>query len=64
MKAILDMYSKEIDTKRSLVSDTKGFLSITSRDEGMVLLSMWINQPNLITFTLQEWDDICTTEMN
>lgn len=64
MKAILDMYSKEIDTKRSLVSDAKGFLSITSRDEGMVLLSMWINQPNLITFTLQEWDDICTTEMN
>ncbi|CAO3677899.1 unnamed protein product [Rhizopus stolonifer] len=64
MRAILDMYSREVETKKSLVSNEKGFLSIKSRDEGMVLLSMWINQPGLIISTLQEWEDICTTEMN
>ncbi|KAI9267414.1 hypothetical protein BY458DRAFT_196929 [Sporodiniella umbellata] len=64
MKAILNMYIQEVETKKSLVSNRKGFSNIKSRDEGITLLSIWINQPSLITPILQEWDDICATEMN
>lgn len=62
MKKIVEMYSLELNTKRSLVSG--GIRNILTREEGVVMLSIWINQPSLIKSTLDEWDDICMTEMN
>lgn len=41
-----------------------GIRNILTREEGVVMLSIWINQPSLIKSTLDEWDDICMTEMN
>lgn len=63
MKIILEMYTAELNTKRSLVSDKNGIKTLLTREEGVVLLSIWINQPSLTKSTLQEWQDICTTEM-
>ncbi|KAI8642801.1 hypothetical protein BD408DRAFT_443179 [Parasitella parasitica] len=60
--AITDMYRQELDTKKSLASST-GFSGITTRDEGVVLLSVWINQPNIVESALHDWDDICSIEM-
>lgn len=62
MKVIVEMYSLELNTKRSLVS--KGIRNILSREEGVVLLSIWINQPSLVKSSLDEWEDICMTEMD
>lgn len=62
MKAIVDMYALELNTKRSLVSE--GIRNILTREEGVVMLSIWINQPSLIKSSLDEWDDICLTEMD
>ncbi|KAI7899837.1 uncharacterized protein BX663DRAFT_519667 [Cokeromyces recurvatus] len=62
MQTIIDMYKKELNTKNSCIS-SKGFKSVLSREEGVVLLSVWINQPHLIKSTIQEWDDICKTEI-
>ncbi|CEP10169.1 hypothetical protein [Parasitella parasitica] len=62
LAAITDMYRLELNTKKSLVSST-GFAGITTREEGIVLLSIWINQPSIVKSALQEWDDICSTEM-
>lgn len=63
MEIILEMYKAELNTKRSLVSDKNGIKTILTREEGVVLLSIWINQPSLTKSILQEWQDICTTEM-
>ncbi|CAO3655555.1 unnamed protein product [Mucor hiemalis] len=63
MEIILEMYRAELNTKRSLVSDKNGIKTILTREEGVVLLSIWINQPSLTKSILQEWQDICTTEM-
>ncbi|KAI9357854.1 hypothetical protein BD770DRAFT_388502 [Pilaira anomala] len=61
MQILVNMYSLELETKRSLVSN--GIKNILTREEGVVLLSIWINQPSLVKSSLQEWVDICTTEM-
>ncbi|KAK4517519.1 uncharacterized protein ATC70_000858 [Mucor velutinosus] len=63
ISTITDMFKSELNTKRSMVS-AAGFSSLTTREEGMVLLSIWINQPSIVESTLQDWDDICSTEMN
>lgn len=63
MKLILEMYTAELNTKRSLASDKNGIKTILTREEGVVLLSIWINQPSLTKSILQEWQDICTAEM-
>ncbi|KAI8997185.1 hypothetical protein BDB01DRAFT_845863 [Pilobolus umbonatus] len=60
MEVILSMYSAELEVKRSTVT---GLRNIMKREEGLVLLSIWINQPSLVKSTLQEWEDVCTTEM-
>ncbi|KAF1807644.1 hypothetical protein V8B55DRAFT_1467419 [Mucor lusitanicus] len=60
---ITDMFKSELNTKRSMVSAT-GFSGLTTREEGVVLLSIWLNQPSIVKSTLQDWDDICSTEMN
>lgn len=59
---ITAMFKSELLTKRSMVSAT-GFSGILTREEGVVLLSIWINQPSIVKSTLQDWDDICSTEM-
>jgi hypothetical protein len=58
----MDMYANELETKRSCIS-LKGFTSIMTREEGVVLLSVWINQPSIVKSAIQDWEDICTTEM-
>lgn len=63
MKELVEMYSKELETKKRLVSD-QGFASIQSKDEAMVLLSIWINQPSIVMSIIEEWDDLCTVEMD
>ncbi|KAL9550149.1 hypothetical protein MBANPS3_004855 [Mucor bainieri] len=60
---ITDMFQGELNTKRSMVSAATGFASLTTREEGVVLMSVWINQPSIVSSTLQDWDDICSTEM-
>jgi hypothetical protein len=62
MKIIIEMYTNELNTKKSLTSE-KGIKNISTREQGVVILSIWINQPSLVKSTLQEWDDICTTEI-
>lgn len=62
LENITNMYTQELKTKHSLVSST-GFTSILTREEGVVLLSIWINQPSIVKSTLKDWDDICSTEM-
>ncbi|OBZ84677.1 hypothetical protein A0J61_07272 [Choanephora cucurbitarum] len=63
--AIVNMYAKELETKRSLLhTEDKGFLQILSREEGVVLLSIWINQPSILQSVLQEWQDMCAIEMS
>jgi hypothetical protein len=62
LENITNMYTQELKTKQSLVSST-GFTSILTREEGVVLLSIWINQPSIVKSTLEDWDDICSTEM-
>lgn len=57
------MYGNELNTKRSLFGQEKGIMNITNREEGVVILSIWINQPSLVKSIIQEWDDICTTEI-
>ncbi|GAA5797185.1 hypothetical protein HPULCUR_002564 [Helicostylum pulchrum] len=61
MNILVKMYAMELETKRSLVSN--GIKNILTREEGVVILSIWINQPSLVKSSLQEWVDICTTEM-
>lgn len=61
MKIVLDMYLKELETKKSIV--LSGIRNIITREEGVVLLSIWINQPSIVKSSVQEWEDICTTEM-
>ncbi|GAN03256.1 hypothetical protein MAM1_0037c02708 [Mucor ambiguus] len=63
LSTITDMFKSELNTKRSMVSAT-GFSSLTTREEGVVLLSIWINQPSIVKSILLDWDDICSTEMN
>jgi hypothetical protein len=63
MKILIEMYLNELNTKKSLLTNEKGIKSINTREEGVVILSIWINQPSIVKSTLQEWDDICTTEM-
>lgn len=62
LENITNMYTQELKTKHSLVSST-GLTSILTREEGVVLLSIWINQPSIVKSTLKDWDDICSTEM-
>ncbi len=61
MEIILEMYTTELNTKKSIVLN--GIKNILTREEGVVLLSIWIQQPSIIKLTLQEWQDICTTEI-
>ncbi|CAO3634079.1 unnamed protein product [Mucor fragilis] len=63
LSTITDMFKSELSTKRSMMSAT-GFSSLATREEGVVLLSIWINQPSIVKSALQDWDDICSTEMN
>lgn len=57
------MYGNELNTKKGLFGQEKGIMNITNREEGVVILSIWINQPSLVKSIIQEWDDICTTEI-
>ncbi|KAI8880419.1 hypothetical protein K501DRAFT_296443 [Backusella circina FSU 941] len=62
MQSIVNMYQQELKTKQAI--SLQGLRSIDSREKGMVLLSVWINQPSLDKTALQDWQDLCTTEMN
>jgi hypothetical protein len=59
---MLNMYRAEYKAKESLVSTT-GLRSCKSNDEGLVLLSLWLNQPNLRTKELKDLDELCDIEM-
>lgn len=60
MKTIISMYDKELVSKKSCL---KGFKDIQTREEGVVLLSIWIQQPNISQSVLEEWEEICTMEI-
>ncbi|KAI8335622.1 hypothetical protein BD560DRAFT_440537 [Blakeslea trispora] len=57
---ITEMYTKELETKRSLL---RGLREMQSREEGLVLLSIWTHQPSLSESYLQTWQDSLTTEL-
>ncbi|KAH8552613.1 hypothetical protein BGW37DRAFT_489639 [Umbelopsis sp. PMI_123] len=59
---MLIMYQSEYQTKISLVS-SEGLRSCKNNDEGLVLLSTWLNQPNLRTKDLHDLDELCEIEM-
>lgn len=61
-KQMLEMYKAEYTSKESLVS-AKGLTSCKTNDEGLVLLSIWLNQPSLRTKDLQDLDELCDIEM-
>ncbi|SAM01179.1 hypothetical protein [Absidia glauca] len=60
-QGILDMYTKELGCKRRLIED--GFGQIKSQEEGMIMLSAWLNQPALCDHAIQEFDDLCSVEL-
>lgn len=60
MTQIIEMYDKELKTKRSCLN---GFKDIQTREEAIVSLSIWIQQPNISQTVLEEWEDICTIEI-
>jgi hypothetical protein len=62
MQSIVNMYQQELKTKQAISS--QGLRTIDSREQGMVLLSAWINQPSLDKTALQDWQDLCATEMD
>jgi hypothetical protein len=55
------MYTKELGCKRRLVEE--GFGQIKSQEEGMVMLSAWLNQPALGDHMIHEFDDVCNVEL-
>ncbi|CAO3587553.1 unnamed protein product [Absidia cylindrospora] len=59
---IVAMYGKELALKRRLVEH--GFKQISSQENGMSLLSVWLNQPTLYDHVIQEFDDICKVELD
>ncbi|KAI8330903.1 hypothetical protein BC941DRAFT_439876 [Chlamydoabsidia padenii] len=61
-KDIVAIYSEELESKQKLVD--KGFKHVSSQDEGMGLLSVWLNQPSLNDNKIQEFDDICQVELD
>ncbi|KAG2177555.1 hypothetical protein INT44_008067 [Umbelopsis vinacea] len=59
---VLIMYQSEYKTKMSLVSGD-GLRNCKNNDEGLVLLSAWLNQPSLRTKDLEDLDELCDIEM-
>jgi hypothetical protein len=59
---LLIMYQSEYNTKMSLISN-EGLRNCKNNDEGLVLLSAWLNQPSLRTKDLQDLDELCDIEM-
>ncbi|KAF7724215.1 hypothetical protein EC973_001234 [Apophysomyces ossiformis] len=62
MERIVEMYTNELATKRSLLEED-GWKHITRREEGLVWMSVWLNQPSIVEFDLDEFDDLCKTEL-
>lgn len=60
---MLGMYKAEYKSKELLVSNS-GLRNCKNNDEGLVLLSVWLNQPNLRTKELKDLDELCDIEMS
>ncbi|KAG2185967.1 hypothetical protein INT43_002405 [Umbelopsis isabellina] len=60
---MLDMYKAEYKSKELLISNS-GLRNCKNNDEGLVLLSVWLNQPNLRTKELKDLDELCDIEMS
>lgn len=56
------MYSEAMETLSSLAG-SKGFVKIKSREEGLALLSVWMNNPSIDEITINEFLSICETEI-
>jgi hypothetical protein len=59
---VLTMYQSEYKTK-VLLASSDGLRNCKNNDEGLVLLSAWLNQPSLRTKDLQDLDELCDIEM-
>ncbi|CAO3666139.1 unnamed protein product [Umbelopsis vinacea] len=62
-KHLIEMYKSEYQSKSSLIS-TQGLQSCKSNNEGLVMLSIWLNQPSLRTKDLHDLDELCDIEMS
>ncbi|KAI8379755.1 uncharacterized protein BYT42DRAFT_569914 [Radiomyces spectabilis] len=60
---IVAMYSKELSTKQMMLG-LNGLQHVKTREEGLTLLSIWLNEPRILESVIQEFEEICSFEMD
>ncbi|KAG0180065.1 hypothetical protein DFQ29_001286 [Apophysomyces sp. BC1021] len=62
-QGIVEMFTKELATKQSMLKED-GWKQIKRREEGLVWISVWLNQPNIVDAVVHEFDDLCRAELD
>ncbi|ORX60293.1 hypothetical protein DM01DRAFT_1404593 [Hesseltinella vesiculosa] len=57
---IVTMYEQELASKRRIV---EGMVDIDSQQQGMAVMSMWLNQSHLQIDTIRQFEEICDVEI-
>ncbi|KAI9493463.1 hypothetical protein BDB00DRAFT_823164 [Zychaea mexicana] len=60
--SIVAMYASAMKTVDTLLGE-KGMSNVRSRQEGLALLSTWINHPSINDSVISEFDDLCRIEI-
>ena len=62
IEAIVSMYIHAMDTVDILLGE-KGMLNVKSRQEGLTLLSTWMNHPRINESVVSEFEDLLKVEI-
>ncbi|KAI7849913.1 hypothetical protein BDC45DRAFT_264447 [Circinella umbellata] len=62
MEAIVSMYTNAMRTVDMLLAE-KGMLNVKSREEGLTLLSTWMNHPSINDSVITEFEDLLKIEI-
>ncbi|KAI9253978.1 hypothetical protein BDA99DRAFT_519512 [Phascolomyces articulosus] len=61
--AIVGMYTSAMETVDSLLGE-KGMSHVKSREEGLTLLSTWMNHPSINECVISEFEDLLKIEIH
>lgn len=63
MDEIVEMYKAAMTSLESLLGP-EGFTQIKNREQGLALLSVWMNNPSLKDNIVQQFDELCRLEFH
>ncbi|CAO3624861.1 unnamed protein product [Cunninghamella echinulata] len=61
IQEIVDMFSEELISKKLLLEQKP--TQISSQEEGITFISVWLNQPKMNDSLIKDFEDICEIEL-